>query len=96
MGDLKIGNFQPAPGSIYQNAKSKGSTEFTKVIKEAINTVNGAENQADKSIVDLLNGKADVHETMIALQKADISMRLLMTIRNKAIEAYKEIMHMQF
>jgi flagellar hook-basal body complex protein FliE len=33
---------------------------------------------------------------MIAIQKADISMRLLLTVRNKVIEAYKEIMHMQF
>jgi len=33
---------------------------------------------------------------MIALQKADVSMRLLLTIRNKVLEAYREIMHMQF
>ena len=53
-------------------------------------------NMTNTSIVDLLQGKADIHETMIALQKADISMRLLLTIRNKVIEAYREIMHMQF
>ncbi|MBW2582784.1 MAG: flagellar hook-basal body complex protein FliE, partial [Deltaproteobacteria bacterium] len=58
--------------------------------------VDGMDKEADKSIMDLLKGKADIHETMIALQKADISMRLLLAIRNKAIEAYKEITHMQF
>ncbi len=66
------------------------------MIKGAIDRVDGMDKEADKSIMDLLKGKADIHETMIALQKADISMRLLLAIRNKAIEAYKEITHMQF
>ena len=47
-------------------------------------------------LTPLLEGKADVHEAMMAMQKVDLSMRLLLTVRNKVIEAYKEIMHMQF
>jgi len=54
------------------------------------------EREADKKIIEMLKGKASVHETMIALQKAEISMRVLLSIRNKLLEAYKEIMHMQF
>ena len=50
----------------------------------------------DQSIGDLLQGKADIHETMIALQKSDISMRTFLAVRNKVIEAYREIMRMQF
>jgi len=77
-------------------AKQKQTETFNDVIKGAIARVNQSEKKADKSVVELLQGKADIHETMIALQEADISMRLVLAIRNKVIEAYKEIIHMQF
>ncbi len=98
MGDLKIENLQRAPISNSNNGKvkEKDSADFAKVMKGAINNVDKLERGANKSIVDLLQGKAGIHESMIAIQKADISMRLLLTIRNKVIEAYREIMRMQF
>ena len=96
MSDLRIGNLRQAPIQLNENQKQEITSEFGKVIKGAIDRVDGMDKEADKSIMDLLKGKADIHETMIALQKADISMRLLLAIRNKAIEAYKEITHMQF
>ena len=37
----------------------------------------------------------NIHETMIALDKADVSFRMLTKVRNKAVEAYQEIMRMQ-
>ena len=39
--------------------------------------------------------KGDLQETMIALEKADVSFRLMMQIRNKVLDAYQEIMRMQ-
>ena len=96
MNDLKIGNLHQLAPKTNETVKPGSRTEFGKVIKGAVDRVNGMEREANRSIVDLLNGKADIHETMINLQKVDISMRLLLTIRNKAVEAYREIMHMQF
>jgi len=96
MGDLRIENSQHVPISNSERIKQKGSVDFGKAIKEAIDRANRLEREADRSIVDLLQGKADIHETMIALQKVDISMRLLLQIRTKVIDAYREIMHMQF
>ncbi len=96
MNDLKIGDFQQLPFSGNEKIQNKDPAEFGKAIKKAIERVNGLEQEADRSVMDLLKGKADVHETMISLQKFDVSMRLLLTFRNKAIEAYKEIIHMQF
>lgn len=96
MNDLKIGNLQQVALTANKTVKPKSETEFGKVIKGAVNRVNGLEREANRSIVDLLNGKTDIHETMINLQKVDISMRLLLKIRNKAVEAYKEVMRMQF
>lgn len=96
MDDLRIGNLQQVSIKNNENVKQKSQAEFGKVIKGAVDRVNGLERDANSSIVDLLKGKTDIHETMINLQKVDISMRLLLTIRNKAVEAYKEIIHMNF
>jgi flagellar hook-basal body complex protein FliE len=96
MNDLRIGNLQQVAPKTNDLVKPGSRTEFGKVIKGTVDRVNGLEREANQSIVELLNGKADIHETMINLQKVDISMRLLLTIRNKAVEAYREIMHMQF
>ena len=53
-------------------------------------------NQADQSILEAnTGGPADLHDVMIAMEKADISLRLMVQVRNKAVEAYQEIMRMQ-
>jgi len=81
---------------VHDKGRGKEAQSFGQIIGEAVQKVGKLEKEADKSIVDLLQGKANVHDTMIALQKSDLSMRLLMTVRNKVIDAYKEITHMQF
>jgi len=96
MSDLRIENLQQTPVKQIEGVKQKNSGEFGSILKEAIGTVNSLEQKSDGSIVELLKGNGDIHETMIGLQKLDISMRLLLTMRNKAIEAYNEITHMQF
>lgn len=95
MNDLKVGAFQQTTVQKI-NANNKSNEGFGKVIKGAIDRVNELERDSNESIMELLNGKKDIHETMINLQKTDISMRLLLTVRNKAVEAYREIMHMNF
>jgi len=67
---------------------------FGDVIKQAVKRVNQMEQEADRSVQQLATGQGGIHETMIALQKADISLRLLLQIRNKALEAYREVMRM--
>ncbi len=68
---------------------------FNEVLKKAIAEVNGLEKEADRQIVALATGKANnIQEAMIALQKADISFKTLMEIRDKLIQAYQEIMRM--
>ena len=69
---------------------------FAAVIEGAINKVDRLERDANGAIVDLLQGKADVHQTMISLQKADVSMRMLLAVRNKVLDAYREVMRMGF
>jgi len=70
---------------------------FGEVLKDSINKVNSLQLEADEAIKSFAKGESkDIHETMIAVQKADISFRMMMQIRNKIVEAYQEVMRMQF
>ena len=51
---------------------------------------------ADKAVADLVLGKTDnLHQVMITLEKAKLSFELMVEVRNKALEAYQEVMRMQ-
>lgn len=96
MADLRINEaLAPALEKSLQQ-KPKGEEGFGRILNEALGNISRLDKDANRSIGELLEGKADIHEVMVAMQKADLSMRLLLTVRNKVIEAYKEIMHMQF
>ena len=70
--------------------------DFNSHLKNALGEVNDLQQKADQAIQQLVGeGKGDLQETMIALEKADVSFRLMMQIRNKVLEAYQEIMRMQ-
>jgi flagellar hook-basal body complex protein FliE len=65
-------------------------------LKESLRDVNELQIEADKAVEELVVGKSkNVHETMIALNKADIAFRMTLQIRNKMVEAYQEIIRMQ-
>ncbi|MBZ4643750.1 MAG: flagellar hook-basal body complex protein FliE [Deferribacteres bacterium] len=77
-------------------AKSEGNVNFADLLKNALKDVNDAQLNADEAVKKVLNGETqDIHETMIALQKADVSLKLMMEVRNKLLEAYQEIMRTQ-
>jgi flagellar hook-basal body complex protein FliE len=74
--------------------KSQGA--FGDVLKQAVTEINQLQNNADKAITRVQLGQSgNIHEAMIALEKADISFRAMMQVRNKILEAYQEIMRMQ-
>ncbi|WP_042471910.1 flagellar hook-basal body complex protein FliE [Bacillus ndiopicus] len=68
---------------------------FAATLKEAIAKVNAQQIQSDTMTNKLINGgNVDLHEVMIAAQKASITLNATLEIRNKAVEAYQEIMRM--
>jgi flagellar hook-basal body complex protein FliE len=72
------------------------ATSFADTLKDAVMKVNQAHHEADVKMQELATGKSqNIHETMIAVEKADISLRLMTQVRNKIIEAYQEVMKMQ-
>jgi flagellar hook-basal body complex protein FliE len=71
-------------------------TSFAETLSNAVNEVNELQKVADKKMEDLATGKAkSIPDVMIAAEKADIAMKLVMQVRNKIIDAYQEIMKMQ-
>ena len=80
-------------GAPVHEAKGGG---FLEALQKSMEEVNVDQLQADNSIKDLVAGKSkNIHETMIQIQKAELSLKTMMQVRNKILEAYKEIIRMQ-
>lgn len=73
---------------------SSSSADFGAEVASFVAQVDAQHTLAEKESVKLAQGGGNVHETALALEKADIEMRLLMKGRNKIIEAYQEISRM--
>lgn len=74
--------------------KEAGSA-FMDVMKTAIGRANHFHANAEASLISLAKGSgANIHETMIAMEKASVNFQLLMEVRNKVISAYEEVMRM--
>jgi len=98
MADLKIEGplFSPEQRGVKPKAPSTELvSDFNKVLKGAVQDVDRQLHQADQSTQEMTLGKQDIHQAMIALEQANISLRLLIQVRNKMISAYEEIMRMQ-
>ena len=73
-----------------------GGASFADTLKTAINQVNELHKASDKGAADLAAGRTDnVADVMIAAEKADIALRVMVQVRNKILDAYNEIMKMQ-
>lgn len=98
-------NFNPSINPVSSNlsvtkthASKQSGTEisFKKALSQGLNSVNDLHNQADASVMDLLTGKnQDINSVVASVAKADMSFKLLIGVRDKLVEAYKETMNMQ-
>ncbi|HKK33994.1 MAG TPA: flagellar hook-basal body complex protein FliE [Desulfomicrobiaceae bacterium] len=90
-----IGMANAGPGP-QEGQAEKGGRGFADVLQSSVEKVNDAQLQADEAVGKLHSGEAkNIHEVTIALEQADISLRLMVKMRNKAMDAYQEIMRMQ-
>jgi len=72
------------------------SKTFSAVLHDSFAKVNQNQVDADRAIKELVSGRTkNVHETMLAVERADASLKLMMQVRNKVLDAYREIMRMQ-
>lgn len=78
-------------------AAADGQTPFSGLLKNAITGVQSLENQAANEVQGLVTGQGvDVHQAMIATEKADMSFEMALAVRSKAVAAYQQMMQMQF
>ncbi|BBG66636.1 flagellar hook-basal body complex protein FliE [Hydrogenimonas sp.] len=76
--------------------KKSGESSFGEVLKESLEEVNDLQKKGEEAMSDLATGQVkDLHQAALAIGKAEMSMKLMLEVRNKAINAYKEILRTQ-
>jgi flagellar hook-basal body complex protein FliE len=84
-------------GKLEQVGESPASSTFAKLLADKVEQTDQAIQTADKVSGDLVVGRTgDIHGTMLALGQADMEFRMLAAVRNKVLDAYREVMRMNF
>jgi flagellar hook-basal body complex protein FliE len=92
---ISIRQENPGAEGVSAAHETKGGG-FLETLSKSMEEVNDEQLKADQGIKDLVAGKSkNIHETMLQIQKAELSLKTMMQVRNKILEAYKEIMRMQ-
>jgi flagellar hook-basal body complex protein FliE len=86
-----------AQGQPVQTPMTTGSVDFANVLKSSLDGVNQVQRQAEslQQAFVLGDDKVSLSDTMIAMQKANISFQTTVQVRNKVVAAYNDIMNMQ-
>lgn len=94
-GNLKLNQSSQLEANPTASAGVNGDKSFADTLKDAITEVNNLQQVSNQKMQELSVGKTDnVADVMIAAEKADIAMRVMVQVRNKVIDAYNEIMRM--
>jgi len=92
IGDIASGS---GAGDI-KSAGKKPAVSFEDAIKDAMKDVSQIQNDAEKAIADFSTGEVkDIQNVVIAMEKADISLQTLLSVRNRLVSAYQQISSMQ-
>jgi len=88
-----VGNVQAHVPALKQSEKPNN---FAALMQHYVQQTNQETKAANEAAVDLATGKSNnVSETLLAIQKADLSFQLMVGVRNKLVDAYREVMRMQ-
>lgn len=85
--DLRSADRAPA-------ASTSDASAFGRAIDKLVNTVEMNGTEANAAVSRMMDGSGEVHDAMIALQRAELSFQLTVQVRNKLVQAYQEIMRM--
>lgn len=86
-----------APAKVGNVGEGSGNGDFAQTLMDVLKEVNSSQANAKQVQNDFMTGRqsVDYHDLMIAMERASTTMNLTMAVRNKVLEAYQEISHMQ-
>lgn len=97
VGQVAAGAASPLTGTGAAASTRATGAPFSDLMTDAIGEVSKLENQANAAATGLMTGTGvDVHTAMIAAEKASMAFELALAVRNKAVQAYQQVMSMQF
>lgn len=86
-GTAKTGTGEPAANA--------GGPSFAETLKNALNETNTALLEGDQAAIQLATGDAsNLHDVILATERANLALQFTMAIRNKIVDAYNELMRM--
>jgi flagellar hook-basal body complex protein FliE len=92
-----LGGSGAALGGASSTGPAAQPAPFSDLLTDAVGQVNQLEDQATTAVTGLMSGNGvDVHQAMIATQKASMAFELSLAVRNKAVQAYQSVIGMQF
>ena len=71
-----------------------GGTGFAEKLESLVTKVEDSSAEANQAVTNMMNKTGDVHDAMIALQRAEMTLQLTVQIRNKLVQAYQDVMRM--
>jgi flagellar hook-basal body complex protein FliE len=91
---IEISSALPAstPSSPAAGVQKAGAA--TSAFGSLMDAVQSSDNAANSAVAGMLDGSVDLHDAMIALQRADLTLQLSVQIRNKLVQAYQDVMRM--
>ncbi|MDK2562681.1 flagellar hook-basal body complex protein FliE [Romboutsia sedimentorum] len=91
-----IGNIPLDKKIVSESGNEAEKVEFSDIIKDAINKVNEKQVNANENIESLIKGEnVTMHDVMLSMQESQISMQLMLEVRNKLFDAYQEVNRVQ-
>ena len=96
LDELNPGEFQKEFEKFGALSDAGSTQSFSEMLAGSVTDVNKLQQDANVAIQKLVTGESkNIHETMLAVEKAEIAFKTMNQVRMKVIDAYKEIMRMQ-
>jgi flagellar hook-basal body complex protein FliE len=94
MAITKLTSLTPPVTRTTNESVSDALPGFGDALGRVVSAVDRSGAAANEAVSGMVNGTADVHDAMIALQRADLTLQFSVQIRNKLVQAYQDIMRM--
>jgi flagellar hook-basal body complex protein FliE len=89
-----VGSLQPLPSDPVATPARGAAGGFGSSLSRLVASAEEANTDANRQIGRMVEGTGDVHDAMIALQRAEMTLQLTVQVRNKLVQAYQDIMRM--